>query len=85
MALAKEPITIFSYTIVALAYGKDPKYHGMSKHIDIHFHYIQDIITHRKVVLKHISTSRKMVDPLTKVIVRHVFQTRVRSLGLCRL
>jgi hypothetical protein len=80
-----DPVTIHCDSIVALAYAKDPKYHGKTKHIDIRYHYIRDMVKHKEVVLKHISTTRMIADPLTKPIGRDIFQAHVRSLGLRRL
>ena len=37
------------------------------------------------MVLKHISTSRMIADPLTNPIARETNQAHVRSLGLCKL
>ena len=71
--------------MAALAYAKDSKYHGRTKHIDIRYRYIRDMITHNEVVLKHISTNLMIVDPLTKPIGRDVFQAHVKSLGLHRI
>lgn len=69
----------------ALAYTKDPKYHGRTKHIDVCFHYIRDMVVRGEVTLNHISTSRMVANPLTKATSRSVFQTHVGSMGLCRL
>jgi hypothetical protein len=82
---ALNPVTIHCDSMAALAYAKDPKYHGRTKHIDIRYHYIRDMIAQKEVVLKHISTSRMVADPLTKPIARDVFQAHVRSLGLRRM
>jgi hypothetical protein len=82
---ALDPVTIHCDSTIALAYAKDPKYHGRTKHIDIRYHYIRDVIAQKEVVLKHISMSHMIVDPLTKPIARDVFQAHVRSLGLCRM
>ena len=69
----------------ALAVAKDLKYHGKASHIKKKYHYIRDIIIEKDVVLKHISTSNMVVDPLTKPIARDIFVKHVRSLGLCRM
>jgi hypothetical protein len=82
---ASDPMTIHCDSTIALAYAKDPKYHSQTKHIDIRYHYIRDMVMHKEVVLKHISTTRMIADPLTKPIGRDAFQAHVRSLGLCRL
>ena len=82
---ASNPITVHCDSMTALAYAKDSKYHGRTKHIDIRYHYIRDMVAHNEVVLKHISTSLIIVDPLTNPIGRDVFQAYVRSLGLRRI
>ena len=82
---ASDPVTVHCDSMAALAYAKDSKYHGRSKHIYIRYHYIRDMVVHNEMVLKHISTSPMIVDPLTKPIGRDVFQAHVKSLGLCRI
>ena len=49
------------------------------------YHYIQDMEAQNEVVLKHVSTSLMIADPLKKPIGRDVFQAHVRSLGLRRI
>ena len=49
------------------------------------YHYIRDMDAHNEVVLKHVSTSLMIADPLKKPIGRDVFQAHVRSLGLRRI
>lgn len=79
---AHEPIHIWSDSTAALAFAKDPKYHGRTKHIEMKFHYVRDMIGKKKVVLKHISTSQMVADPLTKPIAKDLFQAHVKALGL---
>ena len=80
-----EPVTIYYDSMVALAYAKDPKYHGKTKHIQIRYHYVRDMIGQKEVVLKHISTSKMVADPLTKPIVSDSFVGHGKFLGLCRM
>ena len=35
VASAMDPVTIYSDSMATLAYAKDPKYHGKTKHIEI--------------------------------------------------
>ena len=37
---ASDPVTVHCNSMAALAYAKDSKYHGKTKHIDIRYHYI---------------------------------------------
>ena len=80
-----EPVTIFYDNTNALAVAKDPKYHEKIKCIKTRYHYIRDSITEKDAVLKYISTSNMVADPLTKPIARDVFVKHVRSIGLCRI
>ena len=80
-----EAVLIYSDSTSALAYAKDPKYHGKSKHIDIRHHYIRDMVAQGEVVLRHISSGSMVADPLTKPIARDVFVSHFSSMGLCRI
>ena len=40
-----EPMTIYCDRTVVLAYVKDPKYHGKTKHIHIRYHFVRNMIT----------------------------------------
>lgn len=79
------PVHIWTDSTAALAYAKDPKYHGRTKHIELKYHYVRHMILKKKVVLQHISTDRMVADPLTKPIPKELFQAHVKMLGLKRL
>ena len=82
---AFEPVTLYCDSMVALAYANDPKYHGKTKHIQIRYHFVRDMITQNEVVLKYIPTNEMVADPFTKPIVRDAFVRHVRTLGLCKM
>ena len=82
---ASNPVTIYCDSTAALSYVKDPKYHGKTKHIQIRYHFIRDIIAKKGVILKHISTSHMVADLMTKPIARDSYLSHVRSLGLRRV
>ena len=79
-----DPVTIHCDSMAALAYAKDPKYHGKTKHIDLRYHFIRDMVAQKEVILKHIPTTRMIADPLTKPIAKESFMVHVRALGLRR-
>ena len=79
-----ETVTIYCDSMAVLAYAKDPKYHGRTKHIDMRYHFIRDMVAQKEVILTHIPTSRMLADPMTKPIGREAFVTHVRALGLRR-
>ena len=78
-------MTIYCDSMVALAYAKDPKNHEKTKHIQIIYHFVRDMITQNEVVMRHIPTSKMVVDPFTKLIARDAFVRHAKSFGLCRI
>ena len=43
--IAFEPMTLYYDSMTGLAYDKDLKYHGKTKHIQIIYHFVKDMIT----------------------------------------
>ena len=78
-------MTLYYDNMAALAYAKDLKYHGRTKHIQIRYHFIKDMITQNEVVLKRIPTNEMVAYLLTKPIAEDAFVNHVRSLSLCRI
>jgi hypothetical protein len=71
--------------MATLAYAKDLKYHGKTKHIEIKYHYIREMVAKKKVFLEHIFTKNMLADPLTKPIARDPFHGHIKRLGLRRV
>ena len=70
---------------VAIQFAKVPMFHRKNKHIKRHYHFVQDAIKGKQLVIKYISTSKMIVDALTKPIPRDAFKDHVMSLGLCKI
>ena len=81
----ERPITIFCDSMAALAYTKDPKYHGKTKHIGMKYHFVRDAIQEGEVKLEYISTALMVADPLTKPLPPTQFARHVNAMGLRRL
>jgi hypothetical protein len=84
-AHAEDAVLLYSDSTLALAYAKDPKYHGNAKHIELRYHYIRDMVSQGEVILQHISTSSMVADPLTKLIARDLFFSHTKSMGHRRI
>ena len=52
----------------AIHFAKNQVHHFRTKHIDIHFHLIREIIDERDILLEKISTIDNPVDMMTKVV-----------------
>jgi hypothetical protein len=80
-----DQVIVYSDSMAALSYVKDPKYHGKTKHIEIKYHYIRDMAAKKEVFLEHISTKNMLADPLTKLIARDPFHGHIKGIGLRRV
>ena len=88
MSIAKNskcPMILYCDSLAALAYTKDPKYHSKTKHIDIKYYFVRDVVASAEITLQYISTREMIVDPFTKAITRDLFEKHVKAVGLCRL
>ena len=80
-----QAMVVYSDSEVAIAYIKDLKYHGKTKHIDTRFNYIRDLTAQKELNMVYISTHEMLVDPFTKPILRDVFRKHIKSIGLRKI
>eukprot|EP00253_Pinus_taeda_P035244 PITA_35244 len=61
---------------------ENPVFHDRSKHIDIRYHFIRDMVQRGAVRLDHIRTDEQVADILTKPLGKVKFLTFRESLGV---
>ena len=61
---------------------ENPVFHDRSKHIDIRYHFIRDMVQRGAVRLDHIGTDEQVADILTKPLGKVKFLTFHESLGV---
>jgi hypothetical protein len=52
---------------------ENPVFHESSKHIDMRYHYIQDLVQRKTIKLQYIATSKQVVDIMTKPLTLRQF------------
>ncbi|OIT35881.1 retrovirus-related pol polyprotein from transposon tnt 1-94 [Nicotiana attenuata] len=82
---SQDPMTLYCDSQVAIAYTKDPKYHSKTKHIDIKYNFVRDMVSSGEINLQYIPTRSMIADPCTKAISRNLFEKHVMALGLRRI
>jgi hypothetical protein len=60
--------------------AENPVHHQRSKHIDIKFHWIRDMVSAQTVKLVDVPTEDQRADFLTKTLRSEVFWRHVRAL-----
>ena len=64
---------IFCDNQSCVKFSKNPVFHDRSKHIDMKYHYIRDIVQKGVVKLQYISTDEQVADIFTKPLTRVKF------------
>ena len=60
-------------------------FHDKSKHIDIKYHYIRDMVQRGAVKLQYVATYEQIVDVLTKPLARVKFEYFREKLGVLQI
>ena len=61
---------------------ENPVFHDCSKHIDIRYHYIRDMVQRGAIRIQHIGTDEQVADILTKPLGKVKFLTLRERLGV---
>ena len=64
----------------AIALAENPENHARSKHIDVQFHYVRQLVAYHKITVDYCSTSHMLADALTKPLRLSVFRTCVKGM-----
>ena len=62
--------------------SKNPVQHSMTKHIEIRYHFIRDLVERKIVALKYIPIECQNVDIFTKPLDRSKFETLHQVIGV---
>ena len=62
--------------------SENPVFHDNSKHIEIKYHYIRDMVQREAVTLQYVSTDDQIANVLTKSMARVKFEYFTEKLGV---
>ena len=65
--------------------AKNPAYHSKTKHIDVQYHFVRDMIEDKKVLLVKVDTLKNTVDALTKSVSSKKFSWCRETMGVSGL
>jgi Fe-S cluster biosynthesis and repair protein YggX len=69
----------------AIVLAKNLTYHSKTKHIDIQYHFVRDMIEEKKVSLMKVDTFKNLADSLTKFVSTEKFSWCRGSMGIVAL
>jgi hypothetical protein len=85
IGLVQQAVRIDCYSQSAIFLAKNPTYHSKTKHIDIQYHFVRDMVEEKKVLLMKVDTLKNVADSLTKFVSTEKFSWCTGSLGIVAL
>lgn len=65
--------------------SKNPMMHGRSKHIDVRFHFLRNLIKEGTMELMHCNTEDQVADIMTKPLKREAYENLRKELRMCEM
>ncbi|XP_031265285.1 secreted RxLR effector protein 161-like [Pistacia vera] len=72
--LTSQSPVIFSDSQSAIHLSKNPVYHERTKHIDVRYHFVRDLISRDEIALLKVSTEENPADMGTKTVIHTKFK-----------
>ena len=69
----------------AIYMAKNLAYHSKTKHIDIQYHFVRDMVDENKVLLMKVDTLKNVADSLNKSVSTEKFSWCRRAMGIAAL
>ena len=85
MGLVQGAIRIDCDSQSAIFLAKNLAYHSKTKHIDVQYHFVRDMIEDEKVLLVKVDTLKNTVDALTKSVSSEKFSQCRETMGISGL
>eukprot|EP00253_Pinus_taeda_P031116 PITA_31116 len=85
MGLVQGAIRIDCDSQSASFLAKNPAYHSKTKHIDVQYHFVRDMIEDKKVLLVKVDTLKNTADALTKSVNSEKFSWCRETMGVLGL
>ncbi|KAM2193758.1 hypothetical protein ACFX1R_028001 [Malus domestica] len=69
----------------AIHLAKNQVHHARTKHIDVRFHFVREVIDEGDILLQKIETANNPADMLTKPVSLHKFKHCLDLIGICKI
>jgi hypothetical protein len=76
------PVNVFCDNKSTISLIKSGANSSKGKHIDINYHYIQDIVEMREIKVHFVPSADMMANPMTKGLTLNQFRVHVTGMGL---
>jgi hypothetical protein len=76
------PVPVYSDNTAAIALARNPRDHAKTKHINVHFHVVGEMVENKVVELEYCLTSKMPADGLTKPLTGILFTRFIQQLSI---
>ena len=66
----------------AIALSKNPENHSRTKHIDVRYHFVRDLVNKTKIQIQYCPTNVMLADLMTKGLPRQRYEELCKKLGI---
>ena len=80
--IPQDTMFVFCDNTNAINLSKNPVQHSKSKHIEIRYHFIRDLVEDKAVCLEFIHTDNQKADIFTKPFNGPQFESLCRTIGV---
>jgi hypothetical protein len=85
IGLVQQAIRIYCDSQSAIFMAKNLAYHSKTKHIDVQYHFVRDMVEEKKVLLMKVDNLKNVADSLTKNVSIEKFSSCRGSMGIVSL
>ena len=80
--ISQDTMVVYCDNSSAIDISKNPVQHSKTKHIEIRYHFIRDLVERKIVCLEYIPTERQNDDIFTKPLDRSKYETLRQVIGM---
>ena len=85
LGLQQDDSVVFCDNQSAIHLTKNPIYHKITKHIDVRYHFISEIVSQGTVAVRKVATLDNPVDMMTKLVLLDKFKYCLDLICVCSL
>ena len=78
-----KPVTLFCDNMSSIQLANNPIFHARTKHIDVRYHFMCDVIARGDIVVSKFSTHDNPIDMMTKSLPIAKFKHCLDLVGIC--
>jgi hypothetical protein len=81
----KSPTKIWCDNESAIALARNPEYHKRSKHIDVRYHHLRELVFNKVIDIEYVNTKEQLADFLTKPVDIESSERIKKNLGIVKV